>query len=163
MAKKVCLRSPPARFACLPLPPSSPLGTLTKFPQIVLICTKLSVWKQILRDLYIMHDCHSEYISFYSAFLSDLNICICMEFMDKGSLDGIYKQGPIDIKVIAKVAHAVLEGLTYLFDAHCNIHCGVFVAPSFCDSVIKRVSSIRYQAIQYFVQFKGPNQNKSVC
>ena len=60
-----------------------------------------------------MHDCHSGYISFYGAFLSDPNICICMEFMDKGSLDGIYKQGPIDIKVVTKVAYAMLEGLTY--------------------------------------------------
>ena len=40
-----------------------------------------------------MHDCHSDYIiSFYGAFISDPNICICMEAMDKGSLDGIYKQ-----------------------------------------------------------------------
>jgi len=73
-----------------------------------------------------MHDCHSEYIiSFFGAFLSDPNICICMEFMDKGSLDGIYKRiGPIDIEVVAKVAHAVLEGLTYLYDAHRIIHRG---------------------------------------
>jgi mitogen-activated protein kinase kinase len=74
-----------------------------------------------------MHDCHSGYIvSFYGAFLSDPNICICMEFMDKGSLDGIYKRiGPIDIEVIAKVAHAVLEGLTYLYDVHRIIHRGM--------------------------------------
>jgi mitogen-activated protein kinase kinase len=80
-----------------------------------------------------MHDCHSEYIiSFYGAFLSDPNICICMEFMDKGSLDGIYKQiGPIDIQVVAKVALAVLEGLTYLYDVHRIIHRGTSVAPEF--------------------------------
>src|SRR6266852_742986 len=110
-----------------------------------------------------MHDCHSGYISFYGVFLSDPNICICMEFMDKGFLDGIYKQGPIDIKVVAKVAHAMLKGLTYLFDAHRNIHCGAFIASSFHGSVIERVSSSKYQAIQYIVQFKGPNQNKSIC
>ena len=83
--------------------------------------------KQILRELQIMHDCHSEYIiSFYGAFLSDPNICICMEFMDKGSLDGIYKRiGAIDIEVVAKVALAVLEGLTYLYDVHRIIHRGM--------------------------------------
>lgn len=73
-----------------------------------------------------MHDCNSPYIiSFYGAFISDPNICICMEYMDKGSLDGIYKKiGPIDIDVVGKVALAVLEGLTYLYDVHRIIHRG---------------------------------------
>ena len=94
--------------------------------QIVLIDAKPSVRKQILRELQIMHDCSSQYIiSFYGAFISDPNICICMEFMDKGSLDGIYKKiGPIDIEVVGKVALAVLEGLTYLYDVHRIIHRG---------------------------------------
>jgi mitogen-activated protein kinase kinase len=48
-----------------------------------------------------------------------------MEFMDKGSLDGIYKTiGPIDIDVVGSVALAVLEGLTYLYDVHRIIHRG---------------------------------------
>ncbi|KAI0322402.1 kinase-like domain-containing protein [Amylostereum chailletii] len=96
----------------------------TMAKKIVLIDAKPSVRKQILRELQIMHDCHSEYIiSFYGAFLSDPNICICMEFMDKGSLDGIYKRiGAIDIDVVARVALAVLEGLTYLYDVHRIIH-----------------------------------------
>lgn len=81
-----------------------------------------------------MHDCHSDYIiSFYGAFLSEPNICICMEFMDKGSLDGIYKKiGPIDIDVVGKVALAVLEGLTYLYDVHRIIHRGACLHLSFC-------------------------------
>lgn len=76
-----------------------------------------------------MHDCNSQYIiSFYGAFISDPNICICMEFMDKGSLDGIYKKiGPIDIDVVGKVALAVLEGLTYLYDVHRIIHRGTYI------------------------------------
>jgi len=74
-----------------------------------------------------MHDCKSPYIiSFYGAFLSDPNICICMEYMDKGSLDGIYKKiGAIDIEVVGYVALAVLEGLTYLYDVHRIIHRGI--------------------------------------
>lgn len=80
-----------------------------------------------------MHDCNSPYIiSFYGAFISDPNICICMEFMDKGSLDGIYKKiGPIDIDVVGKVALGVLEGLTYLYDVHRIIHRGEFLHPPF--------------------------------
>ena len=95
-------------------------------PQIVLIDAKPSVRKQIIRELHIMHDCKSKnIISFWGAFLADPNICICMEYMDKGSLDGIYKKiGAIDIDIVAKVALAVLEGLTYLYDVHRIIHRG---------------------------------------
>lgn len=100
-----------------------PTGTIMA-KKIVLIDAKPSVRKQILRELQIMHDCDSQYIiSFYGAFISDPNICICMECADKGSLDGIYKKiGPIDIEVVGKVAMAVLEGLTYLYDVHRIIH-----------------------------------------
>ena len=103
-----------------------PLSPHTHHIQIVLIDAKPSVRKQILRELQIMHDCNSLYIiSFYGAFISDPNICICMEYMDKGSLEGIYKQiGPIDIDVVGRVALAVLEGLTYLYDVHRIIHRG---------------------------------------
>jgi mitogen-activated protein kinase kinase len=48
-----------------------------------------------------------------------------MEYMDKSSLDNVYKRsGPIPIAVVGKIAHAVLEGLTYLYDAHRIIHRG---------------------------------------
>jgi len=47
--------------------------------QIVLVDTKPSVRKQILRELQIMNDLNSSYaISFYSVLISDSNICICM-------------------------------------------------------------------------------------
>ncbi|KAJ3506362.1 hypothetical protein NLJ89_g6909 [Agrocybe chaxingu] len=104
--------------------------------KIVLIDAKPSVRKQILRELQIMHDCHSKYIiSFWGAFLADPNICICMEFMDKGSLDGIYKKiGPIDIDVVGQVALAVLEGLTYLYDVHRIIHRDIKPSNILCNS-----------------------------
>lgn len=97
----------------------------------MLIDAKPSVRKQILRELHIMHDCDSPYIiSFHGAFLADPNICICMEYMDKGSLDGVYKKiGAIDVEVVGKVAFAVLEGLTYLYDVHRIIHRGMSSAP----------------------------------
>ena len=79
-----------------------------------------------------MHNCQSDHIvSFYGAFVADPNICICMEFMDKGSLDGIYKKsGPIPIEIVGKIAMAVLEGLTYLYEVHHIIHRGTtFLAP----------------------------------
>ena len=46
---------------------------------------KKAVRKQILRELQIMHDCSSPYIvSFYGAFMVDMEICMCMEYMDCG-------------------------------------------------------------------------------
>ncbi|KAJ4482423.1 Pkinase-domain-containing protein [Lentinula aciculospora] len=103
----------------------TPTGTIMA-KKIVLIDAKPSVRKQILRELQIMHNCSSRYIvSFYGAYLADPNICICMEFMDRGSLDGIYKKiGAIDIDIVGQVALAVLEGLTYLYDVHRIIHRG---------------------------------------
>jgi len=84
----------------------------------------LALRKQILRELQILYTCKSPYIvSFHGAFVADPNICICMEYMDKGSLDGIYKRhGPIDVDVVGKIALAVLEGLTYLYEVHHIIH-----------------------------------------
>ena len=79
-----------------------------------------------------MYDCNSPHIiSFYGAFVSEPHICICMEFMDKGSLDGVYKQhGPIPIEVVGEVCLGVLEGLVYLYDAHRIIHRGTLLCRS---------------------------------
>jgi mitogen-activated protein kinase kinase len=123
-------RSWPRRYVGpIPIP-----GVFINGQKIVLIDAKPSVRKQILRELQIMHDCHSPYIiSFYGAFLAEPNICICMEFADKGSLDGVYKKiGPIDIEVVGKVALAVLEGLMYLYDVHRIIHRGNCTFPFQC-------------------------------
>ncbi|KAI9298333.1 Pkinase-domain-containing protein [Neoconidiobolus thromboides FSU 785] len=82
------------------------------------------VRKQILRELQILHDCnHDNIISFYGAFNQKGNIALCLEFMDLGSFDNIYKKfGPIPTDVVGKVAIAVLNGLIYLYDSHRIIH-----------------------------------------
>ncbi|KAL8283210.1 hypothetical protein RQP46_005988 [Phenoliferia psychrophenolica] len=92
--------------------------------KVVHIATSESTRKQILRELQIMHDCSSPYIvSFYGAYLSDPHICMCMEFMDKGSLDNIYKKvGPIPEPILGKIAFAVVTGLTYLYEVHKIMH-----------------------------------------
>ncbi|KAG6885642.1 hypothetical protein C0993_011776 [Termitomyces sp. T159_Od127] len=132
-----------------------PTGT-TMAKKIVFIDAKPSVRKQILRELQILHDCKSKnIISFFGAFLSDPNICICMEYMDKGSLDGIYKKiGPIDIDVVGQVALAVLEGLTYLYDVHRIIHRGELIN-SIADTFVGTstyMSPERIQGAQYTVK-----------
>jgi mitogen-activated protein kinase kinase len=111
-----------------PLPPSNSTQIIKHCVQIVLIDAKPSIRKQIVRELQIMHECDSRYIiECYGSYLSDPNICICMEYMDKGSFDRIYKKiGPIGIEVVARVAMSVLEGLVYLYDVHRIIHRGEF-------------------------------------
>ena len=92
--------------------------------KVVFIDAKPSVRKQILRELQILHECNSRYIvSFYGAYLNEPHICMCMEFMDKDSLDGIYKKyGPISPEICGKIAVVVAHGLTYLYDVHRIIH-----------------------------------------
>ncbi|KAF5392370.1 hypothetical protein D9757_001468 [Collybiopsis confluens] len=122
--------------------------------KIVLIDAKPSVRKQILRELHIMHKCSSPFIvSSFGAFLSEPNICICMEFMDKGSFDTIYRNmglkagiqpgaedfsGPIPIGVVRQAAKRVLGGLVYLYEEMGVLHRDIKprqVLPSFvcCD------------------------------
>ncbi|KAJ7600933.1 kinase-like domain-containing protein [Mycena floridula] len=112
-----------------------PSGTIMA-KKIVLIDAKPAVRKQILRELQIMHNCDSPYIiSSYGSFLSEPNICICMEFMDKGSFDGIYKKvGAIDINIVGMVARSVLEGLTYLYNVHKIIHRDIKPSNILCNS-----------------------------
>ncbi|EGF97775.1 uncharacterized protein MELLADRAFT_51155 [Melampsora larici-populina 98AG31] len=92
--------------------------------KLVHIDAKPSVRRQILRELQIMHDCRSPFIiSFYGAYLQDPHICMCMEHMDKGSLDNIYKKsGPVPEPILGKITVAVVSGLNYLYDAHRIIH-----------------------------------------
>ncbi|KAN0063346.1 MAP kinase kinase (MEK) [Thecaphora frezii] len=92
--------------------------------KVVFIDAKPTVRKQILRELQILHECNSKYIvSFYGAYLNEPHICMCMEFMDKGSLDAIYKKyGPISAEICGKIAVVVVHGLTYLYDVHRIIH-----------------------------------------
>ncbi len=85
---------------------------------------KPEVRKQIIRELHIMHECHSPHIvSFYGAFLSAGEVIMCMEYMDCGSLDTITKRGgPIPPAVLGQITLAVLSGLTYLYNVHRIIH-----------------------------------------
>jgi len=80
--------------------------------------------KQVLRELQFLHDCNSPYIvSFYGAFLNESDVCVCMEYMNVGSLDGIYRHsGPIPVEILGKISHAVLMGLVYLYANHRIIH-----------------------------------------
>ncbi|GAA6008356.1 hypothetical protein JCM10207_000098 [Rhodosporidiobolus poonsookiae] len=92
--------------------------------KVVHIATSEATRKQILRELQIQYECRSPFIvAFYGAYVQDPHICMCMEFMDKGSFDNIYKKvGPVPEPILGKIAFAVVSGLTYLYDVHKIMH-----------------------------------------
>lgn len=92
--------------------------------KIIHVDANLNVRKQIMREMQFMHDCNSKHIvSFYGAYMNGGDIAICMEYMDVGSLDKIYKKnGPIPMDVLRKIAYAIVDGLIYLYDNHRIIH-----------------------------------------
>lgn len=96
--------------------------------KVIHVEAKNSVRRQILRELQILHKCNSPFIvSFYGAFLSDGDISICMEYMNCGSLDQVYKKtGKVSEDVAGKIGFATLEGLSYLYDQHRIIHRGFY-------------------------------------
>jgi len=55
-------------------------------PQVIHVEAKKEMRKRIVRELQIMHGCHSDYIvNFYGAFLNSNNdVIMCMEYMDVG-------------------------------------------------------------------------------
>lgn len=92
--------------------------------KVIPIEAKKEVRKQIVRELHIMHDCNFPHIvSYYGAFLNEGDVVMCMEYMDKKSLDRISKKyGPISESIIGKITEAVVEGLDYLYEQHRIIH-----------------------------------------
>lgn len=113
-------------------------GTVTKIlhvptkrimaKKIIPIDLKTVIKTQIIRELRILHECHSPFIiDFYGAFVSSSNkIVICMEYCNCGLLDKIStlclgtRQFPLF--ALKKLAFAILSGLTYLYNTHKIIH-----------------------------------------
>ncbi|ORY65464.1 MAP kinase [Pseudomassariella vexata] len=101
-----------------------PTGT-TMARKVIHVEAKKEMRKRIVRELQIMHGCHSDYIvTFYGAFLNDHNdVIMCMEYMDVGSLDRVSRVfGPVRVDVLGKIAEATLGGLTYLYSKHHIMH-----------------------------------------
>lgn len=70
----------------MPLLPDSARGVGADNVQIIHVEAKREMRKRIVRELQIMHSCHSDYIvTFYGAFLNDNNdVIMCMEYADVG-------------------------------------------------------------------------------
>lgn len=81
-----------------------------------------SKFAQIIMELDILHRCVSPFIiDFYGAFFQEGAVYICVEFMDGGSIDKIYKQG-VPENILRKVTLSTIMGLKTLKDDHNIIH-----------------------------------------
>jgi mitogen-activated protein kinase kinase len=89
---------------------------------------KSTLEKRVVRELRILRLCRSPAIvTFYGAFVHDDDINIMMEFMDMGTLEGIYiRNGPICEKAVSVITKQLLEGLIYLYENHKIVHRGMF-------------------------------------
>ncbi|KAF9885933.1 hypothetical protein FE257_012223 [Aspergillus nanangensis] len=77
---------------------------------------------QILMELEILHRCVSPFIiDFYGAFFQEGAVYICVEYMDGGSIDKIYKEG-VPENILRKVALSTVMGLRTLKEDHNIIH-----------------------------------------
>jgi len=85
---------------------------------------KPAIRRQIITELKVLHEVQSEHIvGFYGSFFTEQDLAICMEYMDAGSLDSLYKRvGCIPEDVLGKVTYALLKGLDDLRTNHKIIH-----------------------------------------
>lgn len=79
-------------------------------------------FSQIIMELDILHRCISPFIiDFYGAFFQEGAVYICVEYMDGGSIDKLYKEG-VPENILRKVALSTVMGLKSLKDEHNIIH-----------------------------------------
>jgi mitogen-activated protein kinase kinase len=77
---------------------------------------------QIIMELEILHRCVSPFIiDFYGAFFQEGAVYICVEYMDGGSIDKIYKEG-LPENILRKMTLSTVMGLKSLKDDHNIIH-----------------------------------------
>ncbi|KAF7595297.1 hypothetical protein BBP40_006546 [Aspergillus hancockii] len=77
---------------------------------------------QIIMELEILHRCVSPFIiDFYGAFFQEGAVYICVEYMDGGSIDKLYKEG-LPENILRKMALSTVMGLKSLKDDHNIIH-----------------------------------------
>ena len=77
---------------------------------------------QITMELDILHRCICPFIiDFYDAFFQEGAVYICVEYMDGGSIDKLYKEG-VPENILRKVALSTVMGLKTLRDEHNIIH-----------------------------------------
>ena len=83
------------------------------------------VRKSVMAELRAMHlASHPNVVTCYQSFLRDGAITLALEFMDCGSLEGLFRAHPDGLPepYLCKVARQVLEGLSYLHEEARVVH-----------------------------------------
>lgn len=76
----------------------------------------------IIMELDILHRCVSPFIiDFYGAFFQEGAVYICVEYMDGGSMEKLYRDG-VPENILRKIALSTIMGLKSLKDEHNIIH-----------------------------------------
>lgn len=80
-------------------------------------------YKQFVREVQIMSRLRSPHIvQLYGACLEPENLCLSMEYMDKGSLNKVLTQSPLTLQKQKEYALSIAKGLSYLHK-HNIVHC----------------------------------------
>ncbi|KKF97117.1 MAP kinase kinase PBS2 [Ceratocystis platani] len=96
-------------------------GTIMAMKEIRMELDKAK-FKTIAKELMILHQCASPYIiDFYGAFMQDGFVYMCIEYMDGGSIDKLYKDG-VPEDVLQHITLATVLGLNELKETHNIIH-----------------------------------------
>ncbi len=92
--------------------------------KVIRLEVKYAVRKQICKELRFLHECTSPHIvQFYSSYIIDKNVCICMEYMDGGSLDMLYtKSGAIGEEILSLITLGIVNALYDLRENHNILH-----------------------------------------
>lgn len=108
--------------SCLSIPPRSSTTNVIMAMKEIRLELDEAKFAQIIMELDVLHKCRSPYIiEFYGAFFQEGAVYICMEYMDGGSIDKLYKDG-VPEGVLRKITHATVQGLKILKDDHNIIH-----------------------------------------
>lgn len=86
--------------------------------KVIFLESNVKVQKAISQELETLRMCDSNFIvKYYGHIVEPKSVIICMEFMDCGSLDSIYKAtGPFPEDILCSVNAAVVDGINYLKD-----------------------------------------------
>ncbi|KAI9226264.1 MAG: kinase-like domain-containing protein [Piptocephalis tieghemiana] len=78
---------------------------------------------QILMELDVLHKAeHPSIVAFYGAFFIESCVYYCMEYMDAGSLDTLFRDQGVPEDVLSQITLTMLQGLRFLKDEHSIIH-----------------------------------------
>lgn len=102
----------------------APTGTVMARKVMSSRISSSKIQQSLIAELATLQKCRSKNIvTFYGAFLSEMQVSLAMELMDVGSLDWVCRTvGPIPESILSQIVYEVLTGLVYLHHEHNIMH-----------------------------------------